>query len=254
MDYKTTITQNRRVANGVFKLTLSVGALPEILPGQFAQVKLPDGSALLRRPFCIADFDRAAGTVTLLYAVKGKGTEALSALTKGGKLDVLLPLGNGFKFDASQRKIMLIGGGMGAAVLPAFPSAYPDKEFYTFLGFANKKAVICADLKDKSRFALITTDDGSNGERGFVTDKALAEMSALKPDSIAACGPVPMYRSMQKSFAGVSAPVYVSLEERMGCGFGACLVCACKIKSGGNESYKRVCKDGPVFLLNEVCL
>lgn len=230
--------------------------LPENIKGaQFAHVKLNDKSHLLRRPFCICDFDRQKNSVTMCYAIVGEGTKILSQYKTGDKIKVLLPLGNGFTPDKSYKKIILLGGGMGSAVLPAIPTCNPQLEYYTYLGFANKdKVVLEKELSKVSKEIKIATDDGSYGEKGFVTDILARDMQRLKPDAVFCCGPEVMYKALKKALQGFDVPIIVSLEARMGCGIGACLVCNCKVKRKGVEEYARVCVDGPVFKLDEVVL
>jgi dihydroorotate dehydrogenase electron transfer subunit len=144
---------------------------------------------------------------------------------------------------------------MGSAVLPAIPTCNPQLEYYTYLGFANKdKVVLEKELSKVSKEIKIATDDGSYGEKGFVTDILARDMQRLKPDAVFCCGPEVMYKALKKALQGFDVPIIVSLEARMGCGIGACLVCNCKVKRKGVEEYARVCVDGPVFKLDEVVL
>ena len=210
---------------------------------------------LFRSPFCICDFDRQKNSVTMCYAIVGEGTKILSQYKTGDKIKVLLPLGNGFTPDKSYKKIILLGGGMGSAVLPAIPTCNPQLEYYTYLGFANKdKVVLEKELSKVSKEIKVATDDGSYGEKGFVTDILARDMQRLKPDAVFCCGPEVMYKALKKALQGFDVPIIVSLEARMGCGIGACLVCNCKVKRKGVEEYARVCVDGPVFKLDEVVL
>ena len=191
----------------------------------------------------------------MCYAIVGEGTKILSQYKTGDKIKVLLPLGNGFTPDKSYKKIILLGGGMGSAVLPAIPTCNPQLEYYTYLGFANKdKVVLEKELSKVSKEIKVATDDGSYGEKGFVTDILAGDMQRLKPDAVFCCGPEVMYKALKKALQGFDVPIIVSLEARMGCGIGACLVCNCKVKRKGVEEYARVCVDGPVFKLDEVVL
>ena len=250
------ITVNERVAKDIYKMEVVFDDLPENIKGaQFAHVKLNDKSHLLRRPFCICDFDRQKNSVTMCYAIVGEGTKILSQYKTGDKIKVLLPLGNGFTPDKSYKKIILLGGGMGSAVLPAIPTCNPQLEYYTYLGFANRdKVVLEKELSKVSKEIKVATDDGSYGEKGFVTDILARDMQRLKPEAVFCCGPEVMYKALKKALQGFDVPIIVSLEARMGCGIGACLVCNCKVKRKGVEEYARVCVDGPVFKLDEVVL
>ncbi|MDE7337615.1 MAG: hypothetical protein K2N32_05810, partial [Clostridia bacterium] len=137
------IIVNERVAKDIYRLEVAFDSLPENIKGaQFAHVKLNDKSHILRRPFCICDFDRVKKSVTMCYAVVGEGTKILSQYAAGEKIKVLLPLGNGFVPDKSYKRIVLLGGGMGSAVLPAIPTCNPELEYYTYLGFSNKDKVV----------------------------------------------------------------------------------------------------------------
>lgn len=252
-DRIATVIKNAPVADGIWYMTLAFDDIEEIKGAQFLDIKLPDKSKVLRRPFCICDYDAEKKTADVCYAVVGGGTKALTEVKEGEKLNILLPLGNGYV--PSGKKIMLIGGGMGSAVLPAVVTANPDKEFFVYLGFANKgKVVLEKELVDKNVSVTVATDDGSYGKKGFVTTYAREAVDTVKPDEIFVCGPEVMYKAVRKCFEGVDVPIYVSLEQRMGCGIGACLVCNCKVKRADGEGYVRVCKDGPVFRLDEVVL
>lgn len=252
-DRIATVNKNRPCAEGIWSMTLAFDDLEEIKGAQFLDIKLPDRSKVLRRPFCICDFDKDAKTADVCYAVVGEGTKVLTEVKEGDKLNVLLPLGNGY--SPKGKRIMLVGGGMGSAVLPAVITANPDKEFFVYLGFANAgKVVLEKEISAKGATVTVATDDGSYGKKGFVTSYAREAVDTVKPDEIFVCGPEVMYQAVRKSFEGCGVPVYVSLEQRMGCGIGACLVCNCKVKRADGEGYVRVCKDGPVFLLDEVVL
>ncbi len=251
------ITLNQEVAKDIFKMVLQFDDLPEdIKGGQFAHVKLNDKSHILRRPFCICDYDMSAKTVTLCYAVVGDGTRVLSSYAVGEKVDVILPLGNGFAPDKNVKKVVLLGGGMGSAVLPAIPTSNPDLDYYTYLGFANKDRVVLEEEMAKvSKQLTVATDDGSYGKKGFITNVLAEDMDRLKPDVVFCCGPEVMFKALKNALEPFDVPIIVSLEARMGCGIGACLVCNCKVKrKGEEENYVRVCIEGPVMKLDEVVL
>ena len=255
-DREGTIVSNVHVAKDIYKAVIAFDDLPEgIKGGQFVHIKLTDNSHVLRRPFCICDFDCKAKTVTVCYAVVGEGTKELAGYEKGTRVKAMLPLGNGFTPDESMKKIVLLGGGMGSAVLPAIPRAFVDREYVTYLGFANKdKVVLEEEMRELTGNVVVATDDGSYGRKGFVTNILAEDMTKLKPDVVFCCGPEVMYKALKKALEPFDVPVIVSLEARMGCGIGACLVCNCKIKRNGQEGYLRVCADGPVFRLDEVVL
>lgn len=251
-----TIISNKEIANDVYKAVIQFDDLPaDIKGGQFLHLKLNDNSHVLRRPFCICDFDKKANTVTVCYAVIGEGTKELSTYKEGTGIYAMLPLGNGFVPGENMKKVVLLGGGMGGAVLPAIARRDGDRQYYCYLGFASKdKVVLEKELRDLTGNVVVATDDGSYGRKGFVTDILAQDMAKIKPDVVFCCGPEVMYRALKKVLAPFNVPIMVSLEARMGCGIGACLVCNCKIKRNGQEGYLRVCADGPVFALDEVVL
>lgn len=252
IDVLAKVSKNTEIAKNIFKMEFIHNQDIEIKGGQFVQVKLNDKSALLRRPFGVSNFDREKKSIEIIYQVKGKGTLSLSKIKEGEELKVLLPLGNGFTIEENQKKVVLLGGGMGSVVLPSIIATYPDKQFYTYLGFADIQNVILEDIANKSEKYTVCTDNGSYGNKGFVTNILKDDMANIDADIILACGPEPMYRAMQKVFSNPALPIQISLEGRMGCGFGACLVCICKIKTVNGLDYLRVCKDGPVFALQDV--
>lgn len=246
------IIKQTRLSADIFRMTLRTDKLPEIRAGQFLNLEIPNRPDLLmRRPFGINGFDTAADTVDILYRVRGKGTEVLSALKEGTEVNVFLPLGNGFTLAPEHKKVVIVAGGMGIAPLLPLPQTYAGREYYSFLGFKTKADAVMTDAFrafSKETFVNIDEDGG-----GFITDVLKRELDRIKPDVILSCGPEALFSALKKIDTG-KTPVFVSLEERMACGLGACLVCACEISENGEKHKKRVCKDGPVFLLSEVVL
>ncbi len=256
-DRTATVILNEKVAKDIYKMVLQFEDMPsEIKGGQFVHVKLNDSAHILRRPFCICDYDMERKTIDVFYAVVGEGTKILSEYTTGERLQAMLPLGNGYMPSKDVRKVVLLGGGMGSAVLPAIPTTYPNLEYYTYLGFANKDKVILEnEMAGKSKDIVVATDDGSYGKKGFVTNILAEDIDRIRPDVVFCCGPEVMYKALKKSLDGHNVPIVVSLEARMGCGIGACLVCNCKVRRAGEEeTYVRVCIEGPVMNLDEVVL
>ena len=250
-DYTAKVLANEKLYEGAYALTLEAEGMPKVRGGQFAMLTVPPADRILRRPFGIVAADE--NSCCFLYQVKGKGTDALTRLTRGDKVEVMLPLGNGFpKIDCE--RLAIVGGGFGVAplLLPAKENA--DKEVRIYNGFATKSQIMLEGLFSEAGKLTVCTDDGSYGKKGFVTAVAREAADEIKPDEILVCGPVVMYRALKKCFEGSGIPIYVSLEQRMGCGIGACLVCNCKVRRADGEGYVRVCKDGPVFLLDEVVL
>lgn len=250
-----TVLSNKAVADGIFEMELSTDRVDDILGGQFVNIKLPTSDTLLRRPFCLCDFDERRKSFTICYAVVGKGTETLSHVNTGEVLKATLPLGNGWDPRGKYSKIMIVGGGMGSAVLPAVARRSEGVDCVCYLGFADKsKAVLEDRLRSLCSEVVVATDNGSYGRKGFVTDVAKEDIIKSGVEAVFCCGPEVMYKALKRALAGVDIPVYISLEQRMGCGIGACLVCNCMIERDGKQGYYRVCKDGPVFELAEVVL
>ncbi len=251
-DLIATVKSNKKIAENIYMITL---ALPEdagkMHGGQFVNLSTGNGANLLRRPLgvCIVEGDE----VSVCYQVKGRGTQYLSTVEAGRKLRVLLPLGNWFDLDGYS-DIAVIGGGVGVFPLIAtIREYYKSKNFYSYIGFRNEDAVCLWNELNKSKKLTITTDDGSFGEKGNAVSAYLADRNNIRADVIISCGPPVMLKILKQKLKeeGIKTPCFVSLEERMGCGMGACLVCACKSASGENL---RVCRDGPVFDINEVQL
>ena len=255
-DREVLVLSNERVGDGIYKMILRLDDMEEMRGGQFVHIALNDKSHILRRPFCIADYSVEDKTITVYYAVVGEGTEILTKVREGDTLRALLPLGNGFTMKDEYKRVMLIGGGMGTAVMPAIPTTWKDKEYYTFLGFGTKSKMIAYDdLKAKSKEIFVTTDDGSFERKGFITSAISENIERINPDVIMVCGPEILYKVLDKVLGDYRDRTYISLEKRMGCGIGACLVCNCKVRAAdGSKKYLRACVDGPVFAMNEVVL
>lgn len=220
--------------------------LPEMVPGQFVEVRV-DGSpsTFLRRPISINNVDRTKNELHLLVACIGDGTRRLGELKEGDMLNVVLPLGNGFTLPADKsRKHLLVGGGVGVA-----PLLYLGQEMKlmgaepTFLlGARSAKDLLMIDAFKAVGRVFITTEDGSEGEKGFVTDHSIWQQESF--DLVSTCGPGPMMKAVARLSKEKGVPCEVSLENRMACGVGACLCCVEKTKDKGNVC---VCTEGPVF-------
>lgn len=217
-------------------------------PGQFAQIRLP-GHAL-RRPISICGIDRERGALRFVFQIRGQGTAELAGFQAGDEIEILAPLGNGFPIDPQQRTL-LVGGGIGVPPLLG-AAAELGENAVAVLGFRNKDAVILEeDFKAAGAKTVIATDDGSYGFHGLVTLPAVEEDF----DVVFACGPAPMLKAVSALAADRGAPCYLSLEERMACGIGACLGCAVALlKESGDQYYGHVCKDGPVFDSRKIVL
>ena len=234
------IRSNIALTDSVYKMVL-VGDTSDITNcGQFVNIQL-DG-LFLRRPISVCDYD--AETLTIVYKVVGKGTEQMAAMVSGEKLDILTGLGNGYDLTLAGEKPVLLGGGVG--VPPMFNLCKKliaeGKRPQVVLGFnAASEIFLAEDFRALGVEVHIATADGSVGTRGFVTDV----IRNLGYTYFYSCGPMPMFRAMEQV---MTTSGQYSFEERMGCGFGACMGCTIQVKSG----YKRVCKDGPVFFREEV--
>ncbi|MCL2752465.1 MAG: dihydroorotate dehydrogenase electron transfer subunit, partial [Firmicutes bacterium] len=231
---RVTLLGTREAAAGIFESRFALERGAAFIAGQFVNLEVP-GKTLFR-PLGI--MDTADGVLTVCYAVVGEGTRILASLAPGTRLDAVLPLGKGFDV-AGYKKILLVSGGLGC--VPLYPMLNAQCAVYSLLGFSSKSKIVYADeFKRGSAELRLFTDDGSAGERGFVTDAVAETVGREGIDAVFACGPRPLFRALKN--LGLKPPVFVSAEERMGCGVGACLVCACKTR-GGNE---RVCADGPI--------
>lgn len=235
-----TILENKKIAKDIYLLVLSGDTSSTTRPGQFVNIKLE--GQYLRRPISICDYDEK--TLTLIYKIVGIGTEKMSEYKPGKELDILIALGNGFDTSKSGSSPLLIGGGVG--VPPMFNLCKKliseGKKPTVILGFNSHEDVFAEEeFKALGVETIITTADGSYGIHGFVTDA----MKDIAYDYFFTCGPEPMFRAIEK--IATTSGQY-SFEERMGCGFGACMGCSCKTKYGN----KRICKDGPVLLREEI--
>ncbi|MBY7143700.1 dihydroorotate dehydrogenase electron transfer subunit [Virgibacillus sp. NKC19-3] len=217
------------------------------IPGQFLHLFI-DGLSL-RRPISIADVDREKETVTILFKKEGTGTKRLAMYQEGMTLDVLGPNGNGFKLDKECSRILLVGGGIGVPPLYYLGKtlAKQDMKIISLLGFQSAEYVFYREKFQALGETWMVTNDGSYGEKGFVTD-VLDKIEDV--DRYYSCGPMPMLQAVTKKLEHKQG--YVSLEERMGCGIGACL--ACVIPRTNDRGYYKICKDGPVFRAKEVAL
>ena len=233
-----TITANTPLTDQVYEMKLA--GRVNARPGQFVNIRL-DG-LFLRRPISVCDAD--AEGLTLVYKVVGKGTEQMSRMQAGERLDVLTELGNGYDTAKSGQKPLLVGGGVGVPPLYLLCKTLisEGKSPTVILGFNTQSEVFYErQFKALGVPVLVTTADGSYGQRGFVTDA----MQTQHYTYFYACGPEPMFRAMEKVAA--TSGQY-SFEERMGCGFGACMGCSCKTLTGN----KRICKEGPVLEREEI--
>lgn len=247
---KYPILEKETLAKGIYSVIVDAPELAdEARPGQFANIAAPGFT--LRRPISLCGIDRERGTLRFVFEVRGKGTEALSMLAEGESLDVLGPLGNGFRVPDGKR-IIAVGGGIG--VPPLLEVSRVTGELCTaIVGFRDYSKIILVDeFKDYGTNTILCTDDGSVGRQGLVTAPLEEELSKGGTAAVLACGPTPMLKAVVQLCGEHNVPCQVSLEQRMGCGVGACVVCSCMTVRNGQEFYSRVCKEGPVFNAEEV--
>lgn len=267
------IIMNREVTERQFLMSLRAPAcFPMPVPGQFVMIRVENGhDPLLRRPLSIYAFDRGKDytVVETMYQIVGKGTKQLSRLLPDSKVSVMGPLGRGFAIVPDRKNVVIIAGGIGIAPLCFLAGHYmslirPDET----AEMAMSPRIICyigaktADslsglekLEGRCQEIKISTDDGSRGYHGTVVGLFRKDLASYDPDDagIYACGPAPMLEQLAGMLAGKGITCQVSMEERMACGLGACLGCAVSLRGGnGKIIYKRVCKDGPVFNIQDV--
>ncbi|MGI6085045.1 MAG: dihydroorotate dehydrogenase electron transfer subunit [Acetivibrionales bacterium] len=218
-------------------------------PGQMVHVKCgEENGVILRRPISICSVDRENGTFDIVFQVRGKGTKILSGYKAGDNIDAMGPLGHGFTIYPKHKKIIAAGGGIGIFPLLQLLKDHPAENKKAILGFRSKSNVILEkEYKDACDKLFISTDDGSYGEKGFVTDILKKELGKEPADMVFFCGPLPMMKIGTQIAKEYGIPCEVSMEQRMGCGIGACLVCVCKTKKDDDWEYSQVCKKGPVF-------
>ena len=234
------IVSNKNLAPGVYEMVLRGSSTEDCTPGRFVQLKLD--SFYLRRPISVCDAED--GKLTLVYKTVGRGTEAMAQYESGKRIDVLTGLGNGYNLDNSGDRPLLIGGGAGVPPMYLLVRRLlaQGKQPAVILGFNKAEEIFYADrFRALGIETIIATADGSVGVKGFVTDA----MEGLDYTYTYACGPEPMLRAVYNRAA--TSGEY-SFEERMGCGFGACMGCTCETKYGN----KRICKDGPVLTKEEI--
>lgn len=249
--YNCKLIKKTEIANGIFDFVIeSEEIAQETQCGQFLHINCGE-STFLRRPISICDAQN--GEVRFIFEVKGEGTSALSKKEVGDTIDVMGPLGHGFEIKDSVKNPVIIGGGIG--VFPLYKLAKELKNANVFLGFRSKDRVVMEkEFEDVSAMTIVGTDDGSYGFEGYIALAMEQFLGFNECDMIYACGPAPMLKAVKKIAESRGIPCQISLEQRMGCGIGACLVCACETKNEGTDRYKKVCQNGPVFYSEEVVL
>lgn len=235
-----TVMSNIALTHSVYKMVLQGDTSALTAPGQF--VNLTVDGCFLRRPISVYDWDET--TITIIYKVVGEGTEKMAKWQKGYECDILVGLGNGFNMSRSGDTPLLIGGGVGIPPLYGLCKRLiaEGKKPTVILGFNEQREIFAKEaFEEIGAKTIVATVDGSVGVKGFVTDA----MKELSYSYFYTCGPMPMFKAIEKTAIGSGE---YSFEERMGCGFGACMGCSCKTKYGN----KRICKDGPVLQREEI--
>ncbi|MBM7659427.1 dihydroorotate dehydrogenase electron transfer subunit [Bacillus mesophilus] len=252
-----TIIEQKTIAKDIFELTVQgnmVDSMKE--PGQFVHIKVSPGAVpLLRRPISICSVDSVKQQFTMLYRRDGLGTSTLSERVAGDQINILGPLGNGFPIEATQEgeTALLVGGGIGVPPLYELSKQLVKKgvKVIHVLGFQSIENTFYESEFRELGETYVATVDGTYGTPGFVTD--VIERYELTFDTLYSCGPTPMLRALEERYK--EARAYLSLEERMGCGIGACFACVCRVQNDETGyAYKKVCSDGPVFPIGEVVL
>lgn len=252
----TSVVDNRPLTSDVYHLILKApGLAAASKPGQFMMVKVAPGfEPALRRPFSLHRLDQETGQVEIIYQVLGKGTAILAQRKPDEQLEILGPLGNGFCLREGER-VGLVGGGMGIApLLAAAEQAVQDgKEVVVFLGAKSGDYLLAQEEFERLGQVFVVTDDGSVGEKALVNKPLEEYLKNQQLDLLLACGPTPMLKAVASIANAREIPAQLSLEQRMGCGVGACLGCVFPVKADTSEGfiYKRVCHDGPVFWAHE---
>ena len=248
------VISQEMLADGIFSMWLRTEAAQMAVPGQFISMYTNDGTKLLPRPISICEIDKEKGALRVVYRVTGEqtGTKQFSEMKAGDTIPVIGPLGNGFPLEKAEgKKAFLMGGGIGVPPILEL-SKQLNCEKQIVMGYRDANTFL-KDQFEANGTVYVSTEDGSVGTKGNVMD-AIRE-NGLSADIIYACGPTPMLRAIKNYAESNGIECYISLEEKMACGIGACLACVCKSKEKDHHTHvhnKRICKDGPVFLSTEV--
>ena len=247
------VVSQESIGTDIYSMVIKTKAAKEARAGQFISMYCNDKTKLLPRPISICEVNKQESTLRVVYRVVGGGTEELSTYTAGDKIDIIGPLGNGFVKRAG-KKAILIGGGIGIPPMVELAKELKDiAEVQIVAGYRNE--LFLTEELENNGTLFIATEDGSTGTKGTVID-AIKEQN-VEGAVIYACGPTPMLKAIKEYALEKKIECQLSLEERMACGIGACLACVCKSTNKDhhtNVNNKRICKDGPVFLAEEVDL
>ncbi|SFF21931.1 dihydroorotate dehydrogenase electron transfer subunit [Sunxiuqinia elliptica] len=246
------LVENKQLNHDNFKLVLQAPTkLPEIFPGQFVNIEIKKATEIfLRRPFSVLDVDYENNTFSLLVKILGRGSKVLTTYEEGEKISVVYPLGNSFTLPQKQDKVLLIGGGSGVApmLFLAKICGLPAENVHVILGARSQQDHVNIDAYQAFGNYYFTTEDGSLGEKGFVTHHPVFTNELSTFDRVYTCGPDMMMKAVAKEAAVKGISCEVSLENMMACGFGVCLCCVEKTKEGN----QCVCTEGPVFNINKL--
>ncbi len=246
------IISQDKIAEDIFSMWIRADSIAfDAVPGQFLSVYCDEGGRILPRPISICEINPVSFAIRLVYRIAGEGTLEFSRKEEGETLRVLGPLGNGFPL--SEKKALLVGGGIGIPPILELAKRYPGEKTIV-LGYSNGDTFLTRDF-EKQGETYIATEDGSAGTEGTVLDAIRA--NGLSAEAVYACGPAPMLRALKEYAQENEMECWISMEERMACGIGACLSCVCEtteVDEHTNVKNKRVCREGPVFNAREVVL
>lgn len=241
------VSEKNFLNSSFFKLKLkSKKTLPEINPGQFVEVQVnSDSKVLLRRPISINDVDSQTNEISLIIQTVGQGTKELAKINEGEEINLVYPLGNGFNIEGENP--LLVGGGVGIAPLLYLAKKFQEKgvKADVLLGFRNQEQMISLDEFEKCANVYVSTQDGSAGEKGLVTEHSIFTQTH---DVIYTCGPTPMMKAISENALKNNIECFASLENKMACGIGACLCCV----QNTTEGHKCTCTEGPVFNVKDI--
>lgn len=251
---KASVISQKEIAPNIFDMWIETSLALQAEPGQFIGVYPKDKSTLLPRPISICQVDKEERpALRIVYRIAGKGTEEFSSYKEGDNIEILGTLGNGFPLEAAKgKKVFLMGGGIGVPPILELSRKLTDCEKQIIVGYRDSQLFLKEDFEQNGK-VYIATEDGSFGTKGNVMDAITA--NGLKADIIYACGPMPMLRAIKKYAEKEGIDAYISLEEHMACGVGACLGCVVnttKVDHHSHVSNARICTDGPVFEAKEV--
>lgn len=247
------IKSNQRIAEKIYSMKMeSIEISQNAHAGQFIHLLCgKEYGAFLRRPFSLSAIDKKSRKLSIIYRVQGKGTKSLSKMKVGESVHAMGPLGKGFLLDTSYENIDIVAGGMGIAPLMEVIKYY-GRHSRVHLGFI-EEPILVEEIKGFSDQIQITTEKGNIGKKGLITEDLLTLWEKHPPQMVYTCGPRAMMKEVVRICKELDLPCQVSMEEKMACGIGACLVCSCKTKKKDQINvYTRVCKDGPVYWGNEV--